>query len=347
MTPSHGPTAERGQRPAMRFAVDSWDPGYGTSFGIDGPPETVTSVVTDVEVATDDWAPIAVTPVEPPRATIFVDGVRRIDARIWIDAGSPKGSGNPATEASMGLCASYAAGAICCCERGAHVLEPEIRRGLFTVDAGATGLETTAAGPYPVFLTKLNANQGVALSLSTALQQRLTELELIAAVNARSHAPEHGTPDGSELLVVDGPVRGREHLPRVLGFIKSHQIAYLEPGLHGLVATLAPHERTPVFLIGGSWDRFSWYLRLPGPPSHPWSGIARLECAANVSAAEVIALAHVSQAVLPRFASEEFKDPRAPQNLYPVGALEKELRRRLGHPGLVYRALRRAAHAPH
>ena len=327
----------------MRFAVDSWDPGYGTSFGIDGREETVTSVVTDVEVATDDWAPIVGTPVEPPRATIFVDGVRRIDARIWISAASPQGSGGPATEASMGLCASYAAGAICCCERGAHLLEPAIRRGLFTVDAQAIGLETRA-GSYPVFTTTLNENQGLALSLSTALQQRLTELELLAAVDARSHGPDHGNADGSELLVVDGPVRGREHLPRVLGFIKSHQIAYLDPLLHGMVASLAPHERTPVFLIGGSWDRFSWYLRLPGPPSHPWAGIARLECAANVTATEVIALAHLSQAVLPRFASEEFKDPRAPQNLYPVGALEKELRRRLGHPGLVYRALRQAAH---
>ncbi len=62
--------------------------GYGTSFGIEGPPETVTSVVTDVEVADDAWTPIPVSPVEPPRATIFVDGVRRIDARIWIDASS-------------------------------------------------------------------------------------------------------------------------------------------------------------------------------------------------------------------------------------------------------------------
>ena len=345
MTAGDGSVAERTPRPPMRFAVDSWDPGYGTSFGIDGPPETVTSVVTDVEVPTEDWAPIAISPVTPPRATIFVDGVRRLDARVWIDATSPSGAGGPATESSMGLCASYGAGAICCCASGAHVLRPEIRRGVFTVDAGATGVETWA-GDYPVFPTTLNENQGLALSLSSALQRQLTELELIAAVNARSHSAEHGTPDGSELLVVDGPVRGREQLPRVLGFIKSHQIAYLEPRLHGMVAAVGRSERTPVFLIGGSWDRFSWYLRLPGPPSHPWSGIARLECAANVTAAEVIALANLSQAVLPRFASEEFKDPRAPQNLYPVGALEKELRRRLGHPGLVYRALRQAAHTP-
>jgi hypothetical protein len=331
----------------MRFAVDSWDPGYGTSFGIEGPEETVTAVVTDVEVADDAWTPIPVSPMQPPRATIFVDGVRRIDARIWIDAAS-----GPRAEASMGLCASYAAGAVCCCERGAHVLPPEIRRGLFTVDPHATALETGSVGTYQVFPTTLNEKQGLALSLSSALQQRLTELELVAAVNARSHGsdhagPDHGSPDGSELLVVDGPVRGREHLPRVLGFIKSHQIAYLGPRLHRMVAELGPGERTPVFLIGGSWDRFSWYLRLPGPRSHAWAGIARVECAANVSAAEVIALAGLSQAVLPRYASEEFKDPRAPQNLYPVGALESDLRRRLGHPGLVYRALRQAAHAPH
>jgi hypothetical protein len=242
----------------------------------------------------------------------------------------------------MGLTASYAAGAVCCCERGAHVLTPKVRRGLFTVDPQAQDL-LTRVGSYRVFPTTLNETQGLAVSLSAALQRRLTELEVIAAVDARAAVADHGTPDGSELLVVDGPVRGREHLSRVLGFIKSHQIAYLEPRLHGLVATLRAGERTPVFLIGGSWDRFTWYLRLPGPPSHPWAGIARVECAANVTAADVIALATLSQIVLPRFASEEFKDPRAPQNLYPVGALESDLRRRLGHPGLLYRALREAA----
>lgn len=326
----------------MKFAIDSWDPGYGTSLGIDGPPETVTTVVSDVEVATDAWAPIAPTPVERPRATIFVDGVRRIDARVWISPTVTPGVPGPG-ESSMGLCASYAAGAVCCCERGAHFLTPEIRRGLFTVDPQAQSLRPWT-GAYQVFPTSLNETQGLAMSLSAELQHRLTELELIAAVNARGVGGDHG-PDGSELLVVDGPVRGREQLPRVLGFIKSHQIAYLEPRLHRMVAVLAAGERTPVFLIGGSWDRFTWYLRLPGPPSHPWAGIARVECAANVGVPDVIALATLSQTVLPRFASAEFKDPRAPQNLYPVGALEKELRRRLGHPGLLYRALRQAAHA--
>jgi hypothetical protein len=47
-------------------------------------------------------------------------------------------------------------------------------------------------------------------------------------------------------------------------------------------------------------------------------------------------------AVLPVVASEPHLDPRAPQNLVPIAALERELRRRLGDPAFVYRALREA-----
>jgi hypothetical protein len=49
--------------------------------------------------------------------------------------------------------------------------------------------------------------------------------------------------------------------------------------------------------------------------------------------------------VLPRYASAEYKDTRAPQNLYPIAGLERELRRRLGDQRLLYRALRVAAAA--
>ena len=55
--------------------------------------------------------------------------------------------------------------------------------------------------------------------------------------------------------------------------------------------------------------------------------------------------------MLPRFASEPYKEARAPQNLYPISGLERELRRRLGDAELIYRALRtvarRSAPDPH
>jgi hypothetical protein len=58
---------------------------------------------------------------------------------------------------------------------------------------------------------------------------------------------------------------------------------------------------------------------------------------------DAVALADSVTVMLPRFASEPHKDARAPQNLYPIGALERALRRRLGDPGVLYRALRRAS----
>ena len=63
----------------------------------------------------------------------------------------------------------------------------------------------------------------------------------------------------------------------------------------------------------------------------------RVESAAGE--AEALALAAVSLSVFPRLASRPFRDPRAPQNLVPVGALERELGRRLGSAALVRRRL--------
>ena len=330
----------------MRFAIDAWDPGYGSSLEVDGAAETVVQVRTDIELPADRWIPIPPTPgLELPSSTVFVDGVRRVEARAWIDEVAPDDPELIATEAIPALCASYAAGAVCCCGDRAHFLAPELRRGLFTTSNHAADI-VTWAGNYQAWPVTLKPAQGLMLSLSATLQHRLTELELLVAVNARGltgdPAGNHAAGDDS-LLVVDGPVRGRAHLTRVLGVIKSHQTAYLEPKLHAMVSRLAAGERTPVFLVDTSWDRFTWYLRLPGDPSHPWSGIIRVECAANIPAAQAIALASLSQTVLPRYASVEYKDPRAPQNLYPVAALERELRRRLGNPALLARALRQAA----
>jgi hypothetical protein len=56
--------------------------------------------------------------------------------------------------------------------------------------------------------------------------------------------------------------------------------------------------------------------------------------------ADVVTLADRTAALLPGVASEPHMDPRAPQNLVPIAALERQLRHRMGEPGLVYRALR-------
>jgi hypothetical protein len=144
------------------------------------------------------------------------------------------------------------------------------------------------------------------------------------------------------LVVADGALGVLEPLP-VIGFIKSHQRAYLSPDLEPVVRALEPGERTPVFSFGVIRPRYSWYLRLAGGPGqHPWAGVARCEVTAAVPLARAVELADVTARHLPRFASKPYWDPRAPQNLVPISGLERRLWHLLGDRELVYRRIRSA-----
>jgi hypothetical protein len=354
--PGAGAGTSAAGRPPMRFAVDGWDPSYGASLELEGQLEESTARIdADVEVPAGRWRPVDPDMSGPlPDALLFVDGVRRVEAQLWIDGDAPSGdlAGGPLTgEPTAALCASYAAGVVCCCAAGAHLVVAKLRRGLFSVAPHASDIRTRA-GEYRAHHVRVKRVAApVMTTLSQALQARLGEVEAIAATEARGTAAGAAAPGGhpadsaADLLIVDGPLRGRQHLPRVLGYIKSHHATYLPPELNALVRALAPGQRTPAFHMGTSWDRHSWYLRLPGPAGSPWAGVVRVECPADLPVAEVTRLAGLSQRCLGRFASAAYKDSRAPQNLYPIAGLERELRRRLGDPRLLYRALREAAPA--
>jgi hypothetical protein len=79
--------------------------------------------------------------------------------------------------------------------------------------------------------------------------------------------------------------------------------------------------------------------------THAWAGVVRCEASRDLDVGQAAGLADRVAVALPRLASAPHKDPRAPQNLYPIGGLERALRRRLGDPALLYRALRTAAAA--
>lgn len=316
----------------MRFTVDPWDPSYGASLDTELGASSAL-VDPDVEVPAARWAPVDPAPVPPPSAVLFVDGVRRVDAQVWVEDGPGDESAS-----ALSLCASYAAGVMCCCpDSGAHLLEAQIRRGLVTTAADAADV-VTAAGTYRALPTSTRPDIAPMQVLSLALQRALGEVELEAAELARVGIGA-ATDD---LLVLDGPLRGRAHLPRAVGFVKSHRSDYLPSQLGAVVAQLRPGQRTPVFALGTSWERHTWYLRLPCAPGTPWAGIVRVEAPAGLAS---VGLATTSQSTLVRYASTEYKDSRAPQNLYPIAGLERALRRRLGEPKVLYRALRRAAAA--
>ncbi len=322
----------------MIFTVDPWDPSYGTSLDADLERSSA-EVAEDVELPVERWAPLAPDhSLAPPAAVLFVDGVRRTDAQVWVD--EPDGTASPA------LCASYAAGVVCCCRgSGAHLVTAYIRRGLFTLNTDGADV-VTAAGTYRCHYTEPRPGADPAQVLSQAVQKDMGETELLAAATARG---EHGVED--DLLVVDGSLHWQQPLPRAIGFVKTHGKRFLRPEPNAVVARLGAGERTPVFRVtsqssGGTIRRYTWYLRLPAAPGAPWAGIARVECGGDLPVEDAVALARLSQVSLMRYASTEYKDSRAPQNLYPIAGLERALRRRLGEPTVLYRALRRAAALP-
>jgi hypothetical protein len=329
---------------AVTFSVDPWDPGYGLAFGeemgSDGRPESTAELVLDLELPADQWRPLAPDPgPDVPDTILFLDGVRRIDARVWVHGADP--------QPAPGIAASYAAGLVCCGAPNARagnnggsarITDVVVERGLFTAAPDVTDL-AIRHGAYPA----RRASGPGPDPLSLALQQRLSDTEVQLAMLFRKE-----NPDADDLLFVDGPLRGRTHLDRTIGYIKTHHTAYLPPSQAATVAALQPGQRTPAFTMGTSWRRNSWYLRLPATPGAawsavPWSGVVRLECSAELPVPEVRRLADLSARLLPPLASAPHKDPRAPQNLVPIGGLERELRRRLGDQQLLYRSLRAAA----
>lgn len=145
------------------------------------------------------------------------------------------------------------------------------------------------------------------------------------------------------LTVLDGPlsyIRGVD-LP-IIGYVKTHYHALLAPEHHRRVPDLGPGERTSLFALGH--ERYSAYLRLAprGELSGPWSGIVRIEMPASAGLVDAVREADRASFFLPRFAGILHRDPRAPQNLQPIGALESHLRHLLGDPRLAVRAVREA-----
>ena len=324
------------------LAIEGWSPEYGAP--VEAGIEELASAQVDVgpELPEGEWRPLgAGEDTRVPGRVDFVDGVRRIEARVWITGEDG--------EARLGICASFAAGVVRC-EQRAEIVSAKVGRGFFGL-AGVPDLKTRA-GTFPACPVAEDDMQ----QLVNGLQERMGRLEIEVAgfggepgsgPGPSGSRPESSGPgpsgNGDSLIVLDGPLRGRQRIPSAIGYVKSHRVQYLPAGPREVVARLAPRQRTPVFLIQQTkWTRFSWYLRLTEAAGHPWAGIVRCEAWPERGLDKVIKIAGATAAALPRFASEPHKDDRAPQNLYPIAGLERDLRHRLGDPGVVYRALQRA-----
>lgn len=299
----------------MRFTVEAWDSDYGAPTD----PELADAsqnVDVGVELRPEDWRPL-LPETGPVDDILFIDGVRRVDATLWID--------QPPDFPGFALAATYAAGAVRCNGRAA-IEDSVVERGLFT--SAPASVVVTDVGSYEVKATKGTTPE----ELWLGIQQRMGALE--ASVTRRC--------GGADMIVVDGPLSHARDIENAVGYIKTQKVQYLPLELRQVLTSLPAGHRTPLFLTTTGWSRYSWYLRLANHAG-PAGGLVRCEIDADMTQADAARVATRVSATLPRFASARHKDPRAPQNLYPIGGLERELRHRLGDKELAMRALRRAS----
>lgn len=316
----------------MALRLLPWSPEYGTGmqFDVDASAGTSEDASPAIEFTERrPWERVAPR-AEPPTAVQIVDGVRRAEAHAMDEASD--GS------LVLGLFGSYAVGAVCCNGR-ADLLEDRFRveRRYFQTAGEPVSREIPGGNALLCFRAELPENATTANDLVAALNRRmLDEEEKLAEELSR---------DESILTFVDGPLRLRAPGRRVLGYIKRAHDLYVDLERQRLLFRLEVGERTPLFRIDKGGDgrnnRYSWFIRLAELRNHyhPLGGIMRVEALGTLPLEEAAHLADQSALVLPGLASSPVRDPRSPQNLIPVGALEAALTHRLGDRRWINRLL--------
>jgi uncharacterized protein len=307
----------------LELKADPWSPESGA--GAEAPFEDETGVVVDESVETADWSSPIMPPPCVPEPVTFVDGVMRIDLRVLANDGGRR---------AWGLLGSYAAGGVRCDRAAAFSGEDEPVGRALVLGGRLTGepVELTAGGCRLAYEPRSVADDSPAVH-RRVLQRLMLEAEQRMAMRLAADT----------LVFADGPLRLNTGAGvTVVGVVKRMVTAYLHDEPAALLPRLLPGQRSPVFAIGNNvLDRYAWYQRLLPLDAH-WHELAalvRCEVRMELGLGRARDVADRTAQILPPFAGRIGVDPRAPQNLTPVGALETRLRHRLGHPTVIRRAL--------
>ena len=306
----------------MAVYVEDWAVNYGPAYLVtpDDPGSASAELVEDGP----HLLPHGGVPLVPDDGAIaFVDGVRRGEASLWQE--------DPAGRSGRGVAGGHACGAVIADRVSVAFGDSRVRR-MVIWGAGMTGTLPAVRGGWTWAVASIADVHPDAPLKELQIRMRQEEGRLAEELCAAGY-----------LTVVDGPlnfVRSRD-LP-VVGFVKTHHRALLDPEHHKQIPKLGPGQRSSLFRLGQ--DRYSAYMRLVpvNATSSPWSGIVRIEIPQSAGLAAAVSTADRIAGIIPRYAGVAHRDPRAPQNLQPVGALERYLRHQLGSAALAVRAVREA-----
>ncbi len=304
----------------MPLRLLPWAPEYGTAMQFDAESGDDSNTTADADVEGIEWAPVEPAS-DPPAALQIIDGVRRAEAHAMDDG--------PGGEPLFGLFGSFAVGAVRCEASGARILEPyvSVQRRYLQTGGEPIDRDVIAGDDVLRFVAEVPPKATTANELVDALNRKMLDEEAKLA--------EELSADDSVLTLVDGPLRSlRSPGKRVVGYIKRIHNWYIDAERLRVLPALGVGQRTPLIRLTDTEGnaRYSWFIRIAdlGSRYHQLGGIMRLEAPGFAPLPEAIALADQSTLALPPLASSPIRDPRAPQNLTPVGALEAVLTHRLG-----------------
>ncbi len=305
----------------MSIFVEDWGAVYGSPYQIDPDDE----VVVETELIEDGDRIVFHEGKGDLRPLAFVDGVRRPEGVLYcLDAATGV--------QTRGIAGAYACGAVVTGRgRPAKITREYIER-LLVWGGGVHRLLPDVPGGWHWEIFSIQETHPDKIGQELQVRMRKAEGRLADELCREGF-----------LTLVDGPLTFvRERDAAVVGFVKTHHRRLLDLRHHSRLPELSPGQRTSLFTLGK--DRYSAYLRLTrgAPISGRWSGIVRIELPQAAGLGPAIAIADLVTSALPLYAGVAHADPRAPQNLQPVGALEKLLRRRLGDRSMAQRAVRDA-----
>ena len=309
--------------PQIKLRLDPWPAEYESSFLVEElQGEADEKIDTAVEGA---WQAIPAQQCAQPELIMFVDGVRRIDARVIAEDGSGK--------IVRGAFGYIGVGAVRVSGKAASFETLLIERYL-VVDSGLKlEPETVEIGQAQLVFEAHSVPDSGPMAPAAGLQNRMRKAEALLAESLTKE---------SLYVFADGPLSYFSDIKQTaFGVIKTLVKPYLSEEKFKLVRVLRTGERTPLFVIQGKYSRYSWYLRVGShrPIDHDVAGVLRLEVRSGVGLERAKELANISAACIPSFAGEWFRDARAPQNLLPVSCLEQQLRHRLGDALSIRRAI--------
>ena len=308
------------------ISLDPWSAEYGSAFDFEEEEsDEAPNFEVDAMVETADWSQGIVPRGLPfPELVAFIDGVQRIESWARVD---------DQESSSVAVLASVAAGCVFSTPEAATVSIDYVSRVLAIGGSTRAELLVVSVPGRPLVFEVLPATGTGRHGAMQAAAVRRRDLELASIQKHLASTP---------LVIADGRLNDLTRGPNQLaGIAKTLHQLYVPGEQRALIPRLAAGERTPVFSIKDSWgSRYSWFLRLPytRPIHHSYAGIVRLEIPQEDSRSAV-EVADMLSHNLPRFASRPEHDPRAPQNLLPVGALEKRLRHEMGDQAFIRRAI--------